>query len=103
AERVHVAADVDGRQPACRLLRRGPGKGAEELAGLRLWCGHLACRPEACTTRTAAGRKRIDLREAEIEDARLAGRVNLDVAGFEIAMDHAAQVCGVDGLTDFQK
>jgi hypothetical protein len=51
------------------------------------------CSVVICTSRRSA-------RHAEVEDLRLPGLVDEDVAGLEVAVDHALLVGVLDGVAD---
>ena len=83
AERVDVGAHVDLVRVAAELLGRRPVQRPDELARRRVAERGLALGHDL-------------LREAEVEDARVAGRVDQHVAGLQVAMDHALQVRVLD-------
>jgi hypothetical protein len=86
AQRVHVGARVDLVHRSAQLLRRRVGKRSEELARSG---DAQALRVDRCGER-----------DAEIEHQRRAARVDQDVRGLEIAVDHAALVRMSDGRRD---
>ena len=83
-ERVEVRTRVD--RLALGLLRRQVRRGAEDRGRLRDRVG---------------GRR--DPRDAEVRDLHLATRVQHDVAGLDVAMDHSPGVCGLERLAHIHR
>jgi hypothetical protein len=89
-QRVDVRAPVDGRGVAARLLGAHVGERAHQRAHVRL---------QGRRARLVVGQAR----HAEVEDLGLAICRDQDVAGLEVAVDHALLVRVVDGVGDARR
>ena len=88
AQRVHVAARVELERIGEHLLGAHVGERADELPDVGL----------QRRLRVAVG----DARHAEVEDLRLPGFVDQDVARLQVAVDDAALVRVVDRVADLR-
>ena len=87
AQRIHIAAHVDVRAVALQLLGTHVGQGAQHLAILGQAMGGIVAQP----------------RYAEIKYLGVTAFVDEDVAGLQVAMNHAAFVRMVHGARNLDQ